>query len=187
MNIKCILSTYWLLFFVIWSKPFNIKLICWNNNIFTTKIISHSSLKNIFNMITFVTLYFEWVYLQQLGLSTQAFGAELHDRIRAEGVSNTILTQCAQPQGQWDLQFHRRNQDGLVTRVHTAQYKYKYTVAWTHYTLISTQITRCMTWTKWWVYPSVTSQDTREQNQVRSTGRGRWRSGVRSRAHTAAL
>lgn len=87
------------------------------------------------------------MYLQQLRLSTQAFGAELHDRIRAEGVSNTILTQCAQPQGQWDLQLHRRNQDGLVTWVNTAQYKH--TVALTY--LIFTQITRYVTWTNLWV------------------------------------
>lgn len=37
------------------------------------------------------------------------------------------------------------------------------------------------------VYPSVTSQGTRAQNQVHSRGRGRWRSDGRSTAHTVAL
>lgn len=38
--------------------------------------------------------------LQYLCLCAQAFSAELHDRVGAEGVSDLILTECAQPQRQ---------------------------------------------------------------------------------------
>lgn len=38
--------------------------------------------------------------LQHLCLGAQAFSAELHDRVGAEGVSDLVLTEGAQPQWQ---------------------------------------------------------------------------------------
>lgn len=58
--------------------------------------------------------------LQHFRLRAQAFGAQLHDRVGAEGVSNLVLTERAQPQRQWTLQLQRGNKDGLVTWVNTA-------------------------------------------------------------------
>lgn len=57
--------------------------------------------------------------LQNLRLSAEAFGAELHDRVRAEGVSDLVLTERAQPQGQWALQLQGWDKDGLMTWVNT--------------------------------------------------------------------
>lgn len=53
--------------------------------------------------------------LQHLCLGSQTFGAELHHRVGAEGVSDLVLTERAQPQRQRALQLQRRNKDGLVT------------------------------------------------------------------------
>lgn len=53
--------------------------------------------------------------LQDLRLGAEAFGAELHDRIRAKGVSDLVLTERAQPHRQRALQLQGRNKDGLVT------------------------------------------------------------------------
>ena len=41
--------------------------------------------------------------LQHLCLRAEAFGAQLHDRVGAEGVSDLVLTERAQPQRQWAL------------------------------------------------------------------------------------
>ncbi len=53
--------------------------------------------------------------LQHLCLGAQAFGAELHDGVGAEGVSDLVLTERAQPQRQRALQLQGRDKDGLVT------------------------------------------------------------------------
>lgn len=53
--------------------------------------------------------------LQHLCLGAQTFGAELHNRVGAEGVSDLVLTEHAQPQRQRALQLQRRDKDGLVT------------------------------------------------------------------------
>lgn len=53
--------------------------------------------------------------LQHLCLGAQALGAELHDRVGAEGVSDLVLTERAQPQRQRALQLQGRDEDGLVT------------------------------------------------------------------------
>lgn len=53
--------------------------------------------------------------LQHFCLGAQAFGAELHDRVGAEGVSDLVLTERAQPQRQRALQLQGRDKDGLVT------------------------------------------------------------------------
>lgn len=63
--------------------------------------------------------------LQNLCLSAEAFGAELHDRVRAEGVSDLVLTECAQPHGQWALQLQGWDKDGLMTWVNTGAGKKK--------------------------------------------------------------
>ena len=63
-----------------------------------------------------------WVpHLEDLSLRAQALGAELHDRVGAEGVSDAVLTERAQPQRQAGLQLKRRDEDGLVARVHTGR------------------------------------------------------------------
>lgn len=53
-------------------------------------------------------------------MEAEAFCAELHDTVGAEGVSDFELADCRQPQGRVDLQLRRRDEDGLVTRVHAA-------------------------------------------------------------------
>lgn len=53
--------------------------------------------------------------LQHLCLGAQAFGAQLHDRVGAEGVSDLVLTERAQPQRQRALQLQGGDKDGLVT------------------------------------------------------------------------
>lgn len=53
-------------------------------------------------------------HLKCIGLQAQAFGAELHDAVGAEGVSDLQLADGQQPQGRVGLQLHRRDQDGLV-------------------------------------------------------------------------
>lgn len=53
--------------------------------------------------------------LQHLRLGAQAFGAELHDRVGAECVSDFVLTERAQPHRQRAFQLQRRDKDGLVT------------------------------------------------------------------------
>ena len=53
--------------------------------------------------------------LQHLRLRAQAFGAELHDGVGAERVSDLVLTQRAQPQRQRALQLQGGDKDGLVT------------------------------------------------------------------------
>lgn len=58
-------------------------------------------------------------YFQQLCLSAQAFGAELHHRVRTKGVSDAILAERAKPQRQAALQLKGRNEDGLMTWVNT--------------------------------------------------------------------
>lgn len=54
-------------------------------------------------------------HLQQLRLRAQTFGAELHHRVGAEGVSDAILTERAEPQRQAALQLEGRDEDGLMT------------------------------------------------------------------------
>ena len=53
--------------------------------------------------------------LQHLCLGAQAFGAELHDRVGAESVSDLVLTERAQPQRQRALKLQGWDKDGLVT------------------------------------------------------------------------
>lgn len=54
-------------------------------------------------------------YLQRVGLQAEAFGAELHDAVGAESVSDFELTDGRQPESRIHLQLRRRDQDGLVT------------------------------------------------------------------------
>lgn len=54
-------------------------------------------------------------YLQRVGLQAEAFGAELHDAVGAESVSDFVLTDGRQPEGRVHLQLRRWDQDGLVT------------------------------------------------------------------------
>ena len=57
--------------------------------------------------------------LEHLGLGSQALGAQLHDGVGAEGVSDLVLAEGAQPHRQGALQLQRGDEDGLVTRVNT--------------------------------------------------------------------
>ena len=59
--------------------------------------------------------------LQGFRLQAQAFGAELHDAVGAEGVADPELADGQQPERRVGLQLHRRDQDGLVARVDAAQ------------------------------------------------------------------
>jgi len=64
-------------------------------------------------------------YLELLRLRAQALGAELHDRVGAEGIPDAVLTQRAEPQGQAALQLKGGDEDGLVARIHTARHRGK--------------------------------------------------------------
>lgn len=60
------------------------------------------------------------LYLEHVGLQAKAFGAQLHDAVGAEGVSNFVLTHGWQPERRIHLQLRWRYQDGLVTWVDAA-------------------------------------------------------------------
>lgn len=116
--------------------------------------------------------------LQHFRLRAQAFGAQLHDRVGAEGVSDLVLTERAQPQRQWTLQLQRRNKDGLVTWVNTAAQTGS--VQWHWHRLWFYRKTRSD-------FVKVTWRGTTGRSPCHSMGPDRWLFGVRSRAHTAAL
>lgn len=116
--------------------------------------------------------------LQHFRLRAQAFGAQLHDRVGAEGVSDLVLTERAQPQRQWTLQLQRRNKDGLVTWVNTAAQTGS--VLWHWHRLWFYRKTRSD-------FVKVTWRGTTGRSPCHSMGPDRWLFGVRSRAHTAAL
>jgi len=59
-------------------------------------------------------------YLQRVRLQAEAFGAELHHAVGAEGVADFVLTDGRQPKSRVHLQLGRRDQDGLVAWVHAA-------------------------------------------------------------------
>ncbi len=66
-----------------------------------------------------------FLYLESVSLQAEAFGAELHDAVGAESVSDFVLTDGWQPESWIHLQLGRRDQDGLVTWVHAVDRKYK--------------------------------------------------------------
>ena len=56
-----------------------------------------------------VCVYMYCTHFEYLCLRAYPLGAELHDRVGAEGVSDPVLAQGAQPQGQTALQLQRRD------------------------------------------------------------------------------
>lgn len=63
------------------------------------------------------------LYLQSLRLQAQTSGAHLHDAVGAEGVPHFGLADRRQPERRVGLQLGRRDEDGLVARVHAAKSK----------------------------------------------------------------
>lgn len=64
-------------------------------------------------------------HLQHLHLVPQAFSAEFHHRVGAEGVPYLVLVDGGQPEEEVVLQLQRRDQDGLVTGIDAARRKWR--------------------------------------------------------------
>lgn len=121
---------------------------------------------------------------QSFSLGAQAFGAHLHHRIRTERHSYFILTDRWQPQRRIGLQLQRRNQNGLMAWVHTANTN-TICITWTVVLRASRlKVLADVTWSS--CVPSLTCRDTRGQSPGHSRGPGRWRSVETGTAHTAA-
>ena len=117
----------------------------------------------------------------------QALGAHLHDWIRAEGDAHFVLADCCEPQGCVALQLQRRNQDRLVTRVHTESrnvqtkrktWRKKKTLGENRRKFVSRFFLLV-------ILVRFTCTGTRERSRGRSRDPDRWRSAGRGRAHTA--
>lgn len=86
------------------------------NIYFVVLLLFHSTYRiDDSNFLRCQTVYVCDSHLQHLCLGAEALGAQLHDRVGAESVSDLVLTERAQPQRQRTLQLQRRDKDGLVT------------------------------------------------------------------------
>lgn len=123
-----------------------------------------------------VSLYMCSPCLEQIGLRSQSFRAELHHRVGAEGVSDAVLTERTQPQRQAALQLKGRNQDGLMTWVNTVRQEMSYCK-------LRRRLKHAAESLNW----DLTLRGTTKQSPVHSKDPGRWLFGEMNTVHTAAL